>query len=270
MVTRRSSSETRDAVEQAIGRLGYVPSSAARTMRSNRSGLVGLVTGAISLAPQWTEMPGCPRSSSSRASSGGWKSTGKTLLISDTGGRSERVPHLDPHLHRASGRRPDLCRIAYHQQVVLPTLPRERQAGAGQLLRRPATRRRSCRTTGRASGGWCGRSSRRGHHPHRLSDAQPVAHRHDAADRRLPGCAGRGGLAFDPALVAAGEDAPGDASSARDAAARSQRHAVPAEPPTVDLLRQRSHGDAPLRRAAVERLRRSRGRFRSPATTTTG
>ena len=39
---------TREAVEAAMGELGYVPSSAARAMRSQRTGLVGLVTGAIS------------------------------------------------------------------------------------------------------------------------------------------------------------------------------------------------------------------------------
>ena len=37
--------ETREKVEQAIHALGYVPSNAARMMRSNRSGIVGLITG---------------------------------------------------------------------------------------------------------------------------------------------------------------------------------------------------------------------------------
>lgn len=39
---------TREAVEQAMLALNYVPSSAARTMRSQRSGLIGMITGAIS------------------------------------------------------------------------------------------------------------------------------------------------------------------------------------------------------------------------------
>ena len=44
--------ETRAAVEAVMAALGYVPSNAARTLRSNRSGLVGLITGAISLAAE--------------------------------------------------------------------------------------------------------------------------------------------------------------------------------------------------------------------------
>ena len=37
--------ETRLAVEQAIQELGYIPSSAARALRSQRSGLIGVITG---------------------------------------------------------------------------------------------------------------------------------------------------------------------------------------------------------------------------------
>ena len=38
------SEKTIKAVRSAMAKLGYVPSSAARTMRSNKSGLVGLIT----------------------------------------------------------------------------------------------------------------------------------------------------------------------------------------------------------------------------------
>ena len=51
---------TRKAVEQAIAELGYIPLSAARAMRSHRSGLVGLITGAISRAPGHSELRGLP------------------------------------------------------------------------------------------------------------------------------------------------------------------------------------------------------------------
>lgn len=115
-------SETRDAVEQAIGQLGYVPSSAARTMRSNRSGLVGLVTGAISLAPQSTDVAGLPEIFIVQGIQRRMESSGKTLLISDTGGRSERVPPLIRTFteHRVEG----LIHVAsHHQRVVLPVLP---------------------------------------------------------------------------------------------------------------------------------------------------
>ena len=52
--------ETRVAVEAAIAQLGYVPSNAARMMRSNRSGLVGLITGAISTTQEPTQPAGLP------------------------------------------------------------------------------------------------------------------------------------------------------------------------------------------------------------------
>ena len=43
-----------------MARLGYVPSNAARMMRSNRSGLIGLITGAISQNPDPNEPHGLP------------------------------------------------------------------------------------------------------------------------------------------------------------------------------------------------------------------
>ena len=39
------SEKTRKAVAAAMDALGYVPSHAARSMKSNRSGLIGLITG---------------------------------------------------------------------------------------------------------------------------------------------------------------------------------------------------------------------------------
>ena len=39
---------TRDIVKSAIQKLGYVPSNAAQSLRSNKTGLVGLITGALS------------------------------------------------------------------------------------------------------------------------------------------------------------------------------------------------------------------------------
>ena len=52
--------ETREKVEQAIHALCYVPSNAARMMRSNRSGIVGLITGAISQTSDNPELTGLP------------------------------------------------------------------------------------------------------------------------------------------------------------------------------------------------------------------
>ena len=114
--------ETRETVEAAIAKLGYVPSSAARTMRSNRSGLIGLITGAISLSPQRSELSGLPDLFIVQGIQKALEAGGKTLLISDTGGRSDRVPELMRTFaeHRVEG----LIYVAeYHQAVALPPMP---------------------------------------------------------------------------------------------------------------------------------------------------
>ena len=118
--------ETRDAVESAIRRLGYVPSSAARTMRSNRSGLIGVVTGAISLAPQKPSDAGMPEIFIVQGIQRRMEAAGKTLLISDTGGHSQRVPHLMRTFaeHRVEGM---VYVAAFHQKVDLPEPPRDSQ-----------------------------------------------------------------------------------------------------------------------------------------------
>lgn len=116
------SKETRQAVEQAIAALGYVPSTAARAMRSNRSGLVGLITGALTQAPQSTEMAGLPELFIVQGIQRRIEDSRMTLVISDTGGHSDRVPGLIRTFaeHRVEG----LFYIAeYHQKVALPALP---------------------------------------------------------------------------------------------------------------------------------------------------
>ena len=52
--------ETREKVEPAINALSYVSSNAARMMRSNRSGIVGLITGTISQTLDNPELTGLP------------------------------------------------------------------------------------------------------------------------------------------------------------------------------------------------------------------
>jgi LacI family transcriptional regulator, galactose operon repressor len=112
-------SETRDAVERAIARLGFVPSSAARMMRSSRSRLVGLVTGAISASPSGTEPVGLPDIFIVQGVQGALADAGITLLISDTGGKTERTPDLlrTLHEHRVEG----IVYVAgHHQELTLP------------------------------------------------------------------------------------------------------------------------------------------------------
>lgn len=116
--------QTREAVEAAMTELGYVPSSAARMMRSNRSGLIGLITGAISTTPQDAQVAGLPELQIVQGIQTVIAPSGKTLMIADTGGRPDRVPHLiDTFIqHRVEG----LLYVAeYHQQVHLPKVPND-------------------------------------------------------------------------------------------------------------------------------------------------
>lgn len=108
---------TRETVVAAMGELGYVPSSAARTMRSGRTGLVGLVTGAIS-GSQVTG-GGLPDLFIVQAIQQTLAAEGMTLLISDTGDEIGRVPALARTLreHRVEG----LFYVAkHHMRVDLP------------------------------------------------------------------------------------------------------------------------------------------------------
>lgn len=111
--------KTRAAVTAAIAGLNYVPSSAARTMRSRRSGLVGLITGAISTIPVFSEPAGLPSLGIVQGAQRVFGAQRKTVLISDTGGDEARVPDLVQTLieHRVEG----LLLVAeYHRQVDLP------------------------------------------------------------------------------------------------------------------------------------------------------
>ncbi|PRY74382.1 LacI family transcriptional regulator [Yoonia maritima] len=112
---------TKDAVNKAIAELGYVPSTAARAMRSNKSGLVGLITGAISLSPNRSENAGLPDLYIVQGIQRAMEASGKTLLIADTGGRMDRVPQLVRTFeeHRVEGL---IYAADHHRQVSLPTV----------------------------------------------------------------------------------------------------------------------------------------------------
>ena len=108
--------ETREKVEAAMARLGYVPSNAARMMRSNRSGLIGLITGAISQNPDPNEPHGLPDLYIVQGIQKTMADAGKTLMIADTGGDYARVPHLVRTFaqHRVEG----LIYVADHHMEV--------------------------------------------------------------------------------------------------------------------------------------------------------
>lgn len=112
--------DTRDAVEAAITRLGYVRSNAARMMRATRSGLIGLVTGAIS--QDMTQPAGLPDLFIVQGIQARLAEAGKTLMIADTAGRQDRVPGLFRTFqeHRVEG----LIYVAdHHLRLELPPIP---------------------------------------------------------------------------------------------------------------------------------------------------
>lgn len=96
---------TRATVEAAMGALGYVPSSAARTMRSQRTGLVGLVSGAISGRQAENGFAGLPDLQIVQGIQQELAKKGLTLLMSDTGGDLAAAPGLFRTLreHRVEG-----------------------------------------------------------------------------------------------------------------------------------------------------------------------
>lgn len=113
---------TREAVEGAMSDLEYIPSFAARKMRSHKSGLIGLITGAISLVPQQAGSTGLPDVFIVQGIQKTLQERGMTLLISDTGGEFGRAEQLMRTFsaHRVEGL---IYVAAYHQQVDLPSMP---------------------------------------------------------------------------------------------------------------------------------------------------
>ena len=115
---------TRETVEQAMRDLGFVRSNAARMMRAQKSGLIGLITGAISAKNQTGIRRGLPDMIIVQGIQSAMAEAGMTLMIADTAGNQDRVPHLiDTFLsHKVEG----LIYVAeYHQEVSLPQVPAE-------------------------------------------------------------------------------------------------------------------------------------------------
>ncbi|MGL4238240.1 LacI family DNA-binding transcriptional regulator [Tabrizicola sp.] len=113
---------TRLAVETAMRELGYVRSNAARMMRAQKSGIIGLITGAISPKNRLMHQQGLPDLFIVQGIQRAVANGGLTLMIADTAGRQDRVPYLvDTFLsHRVEG----LIYVAeYHQEVSLPPVP---------------------------------------------------------------------------------------------------------------------------------------------------
>lgn len=119
---------TREVIVAAMRELGYVPSSAARAMRSQRTGLVGLVTGAISGPTAAGGATGLPDLQIVQGIQQGLAARGLTLLISDTGGDLATAPRLFRTLqeHRVEG---VFYVASHHMRIDLPEV-----GGAGPLV----------------------------------------------------------------------------------------------------------------------------------------
>ena len=119
------SDKTRSKVETAIAALGYIPSSAARIMRSHRSGLVGLITGAISRTGESTGGHGMPDMFLIKGIQQQIRAQGKILMIADIDNKPGQPGQMEPLIrtfmeHRAEG---ILYVAGFHQEVFLPEVP---------------------------------------------------------------------------------------------------------------------------------------------------
>ncbi|MBB3397059.1 MULTISPECIES: LacI family DNA-binding transcriptional regulator [unclassified Rhizobium] len=78
--------ETRERVEKAIRDLGYIPNMAARLIRSSRSNTFGIITDYVSTTPYSVDIV--------RGIQDWANAHGKTILMANTGGSSEREAEI--------------------------------------------------------------------------------------------------------------------------------------------------------------------------------
>ena len=102
------SEKTCSKVETAIAALGYIPSSAARIMRSHRSGLIGLITGAISRTGENTGGHGIPDMFLIKGIQQQIRAQGKILMIADIDNKPGQPGQMEPLIrtfmeHRVEG-----------------------------------------------------------------------------------------------------------------------------------------------------------------------
>lgn len=111
--------KTRERVEKVIAELGYTPSRAARSMRSSQSGLVGILTGAVSDGHSAGAASGLPALLIVQKIQSILSEQGITALISDIGAQTDSIPRFlrDLGEHRVEG----IFYVApHHQRVDLP------------------------------------------------------------------------------------------------------------------------------------------------------
>ena len=78
---------TKKIVLEAMKVLDYSPSFAARTMVTQKTGLIGLITSAITSSSKIPELAGLPAIDLVKGIQSVIEASGKTLMIADTGGR---------------------------------------------------------------------------------------------------------------------------------------------------------------------------------------
>jgi LacI family transcriptional regulator len=102
------SSKTRTRVEDAIARLNYIPNLAARMVRTNRSGVIGLITDVVSTTPNSVEII---RGVQDRVSQ-----SNQSLLIANTSGASNEENRIWRTFqeHRIDG---VLFATMYHHEI---------------------------------------------------------------------------------------------------------------------------------------------------------
>lgn len=112
---------TRERVQKAIDKLQYKPHSGARSMRSAKSNLIGLVTSAISTVSRDPVKSGLSSIHIIKGVQRACREAGKTLLIIDTEPNSTTIQHHIDILqsHRVEG---IICVFDHHQLVVPPTV----------------------------------------------------------------------------------------------------------------------------------------------------
>ncbi|SUZ33262.1 Ribose operon repressor [Roseibaca ekhonensis] len=222
--------ETRARVLSAIDALDYVPSQAARMMRSNKSGLIGLITGAISRSTEPTEPTGLPDLYIVQGIQARMADAGMTLMIADTGGAQDRVKPLIQTFqeHRVEG----LIYVAdYHRKVDL----------ADAVASCPIHLVNCYDATGLPCvlpddrSGQDALTARLVAHGHRRIAYLTLDARMDATRLRSQGyrdALSRAGIAFDPALLVEGHVQDVEDTNARLAQAIDNLLALP-HPPSV-------------------------------------
>ena len=96
---------TKKIVLEAMKVLDYSPSVAARTMVTQKTGLIGLITSAITSASKSPELAGLPSIDLVKGIQSVIESSGKTLMIADTGGIISHTEKLTQTFrdHRVEG-----------------------------------------------------------------------------------------------------------------------------------------------------------------------